>query len=462
MKLRLSDAIRISWSNVGGHKVRSLITVATIAILFGAVLGVNFVLQGLEDTVIAASVIPTGGKVYAEAQYSVASGVPPTMTEEEILKPEFVKRAAEMEADAQRYGGKLVGTRTSFEDRPPVEIVTLGAVEEYIELDLAKVPEGKIPALVPWKGFSFDEAMYGTQAEELQRDFENNFYVVGVMPSTERRHLTLGEGNPLSFLLSSVSPGYAPYYPMMLDDGSGAVQKYLKERIDAHRQQREEDFAEMVAADPGMDEEDYQDTYNYIMSQAIQADRAAIFQFDDPQKAIAYVLQPYDYANYLMQQDLFSNTISVARSFAGLKNMLVVIEAILLIVAVVIATLTFGHMIDQDAATIALYRAMGATKLQILLIYLCYLVGLCILALGMCVVIALVISGATALMNASELSQKLQEFYRLAEAPKVWFFALNWVTWTVVGAVLVIAPVTLILADRHFSARNIAQKLKED
>ena len=273
--------------------------------------------------------------------------------------------------------------------------------------------------------------------------------------------MELGVGNPLNFLLSGVSSKYV-HYPVLVDDGSGVVQEYLKGRIDIHRQRQEEKFAEMVAADPEMDEEDYRDTYDYIMSQAIQADRAAIFQFDDPQKAIAYALQPYDYANYLMQQDLFSNTISVARSFAGLKNMLVVIEVILLIVAVVIATLTFGHMIDQDAATIALYRAMGATKLQILLIYLCYLVELCILALGVCLVIALGIAGVTALLNAGELSQKLQKFYRLAEAPKVWFFALNWVTWTVVGAVLVIAPVTLILADRHFSARNIARKLKED
>lgn len=461
MKLRLSDAIRISWSSVGGHKVRSLLVAGTIAILFGAVLGVNFVLQGLEDTVVAASVVPTAGEVYIESQYYVTSGVPSTMTEEEILNPSFVKRRAELEADADEYGGKLVGMKTSFNDWPPVEIITLGAVEKYIELDLAKVPQGKVPVLVPWKGFSYDEAMYGMQAEELQRNFEDNFYAVGVIPTTKKGRLELGVGNPLNFLLSSVPSNYA-YYPVLIDGGSGVVQKYLKKRIDVHQQQREEDFAEMVAADPEMDEEDYRDAYDYIMSQAIQADRAAIFQFDDPQKAIAYALQPYDYANYLMQQDLFSNTISVARSFAGLKNMLVVIEVILLIVAVVIATLTFGHMIDQDAATIALYRAMGATKLQIMLIYLCYLLELCALALGMCVVIALAISGATALLNAGELGQKLQEFYRLAETPRVWFFALNWVTWTVVGAVLVIAPVTLILADRHFSARNIAQKLKED
>lgn len=461
MKLRLSDAIRISWSSIGGHKVRSLLVAGTIAILFGVVLGVNFVLQGLEDTVVAASVVPTAGKVYIESQYYVTSGAPSTMTEEEILNPDFVKRRAELEADADEYGGKLVGVKTSFNDWPPVEIITLGAVEKYIELDLAKVPQGKVPVLVPWENFSFDEAVYGERAEELQQDFEDDFYVVGVMPMTEKGRLELGAGNPLNFLLLSVPSRYARY-PILVDDGLGAVQKYLEERIDMHRQQQEETFAEMVAADPEMDEEDYRDTYDYIMSQAIQADRAAIFQFDDPRKAIAYALQPYDYANYLMQQDLFSNTISVARSFAGLKNMLVVIEVILLIVAVVIATLTFGHMIDQDAATIALYRAMGATKLQIMLIYFCYLVELCVLALGMCVVIALAIAGVTALLNAGELSQKLQKFYRLAEAPQVWFVALNWVTWTVVGAILVIAPVTLILADRHFSARNIARKLKED
>ena len=63
MGLRLRDAIRIRWGNVAEHKGRSLLTVATIAVLFGLVLGVNFVLQGLEDTIVAASVISTEGKV---------------------------------------------------------------------------------------------------------------------------------------------------------------------------------------------------------------------------------------------------------------------------------------------------------------------------------------------------------------------------------------------------------------
>lgn len=462
MSLRLSDAIRISWGSIGGHKVRSLLTVATIAVLFGAVLGVNFVLQGLEDTIVAASVVPTGGEVYVGVQRDVATGIPLTMTEEEILNPNFMKHLAELEVDAGEYGGKLVGTRTEFSDRPSIEIISIGAIEEYIELDLASVPEGKVPILVPWENFSFAEAIYGDAVEELQRNLEGKFYIVGVMPTTEKRQLTLGKGNPLNVLLSSVRSSYA-YYPVLVDDGSGAVQKYLKERIEVHRRQQEEAFASMVASDLDMSEEERQDAYEYLMSQAIQADRSAIFQFDNVQKAVDYGLQSSRQdGGTIVREDLFGNTVSVAGSYDAWKNILVVLEVVLLVVAVVIATLTFGHMIDQDAATIALYRAMSATKRDILLIYFCYLVELCALALGVCLVIALIIAGVVTFLNASELSLKLQEFYHLAEAPKVRFVALNWVTWMVVGAVFAIAPLTLMLADRHFSARNIARKLKED
>ena len=63
MGLRLPDAMRLSWANIAEYKGRSVVVVATVAILFGLVMGVNFLLRGLEVTLLDASVAKTGGKV---------------------------------------------------------------------------------------------------------------------------------------------------------------------------------------------------------------------------------------------------------------------------------------------------------------------------------------------------------------------------------------------------------------
>lgn len=48
MSLKFSDALRLSWSNIAQHKKRSAILVVTIALLFGLVMGFNFLTSGIE------------------------------------------------------------------------------------------------------------------------------------------------------------------------------------------------------------------------------------------------------------------------------------------------------------------------------------------------------------------------------------------------------------------------------
>ena len=48
--------------------------VVTIALLFGLVMGFNFLTSGIEETTIAASAGQTGGEVYMEASYGKMRG----------------------------------------------------------------------------------------------------------------------------------------------------------------------------------------------------------------------------------------------------------------------------------------------------------------------------------------------------------------------------------------------------
>lgn len=74
MGLKLSDAFRLSWSNIAEHKKRSAIIILTISLLFGVIMGFNFIASGIEETTITASAGQTGGNVYVEARYGSWAG----------------------------------------------------------------------------------------------------------------------------------------------------------------------------------------------------------------------------------------------------------------------------------------------------------------------------------------------------------------------------------------------------
>ena len=50
----------------------------------------------------------------------------------------------------------------------------------------------------------------------------------------------------------------------------------------------------------------------------------------------------------------------------------------------------------------------------------------------------------------------------LKELPKVNLFGFNNMFFGIIGAIMLVAPLSLLLTMRRFSAKHIAKKLKED
>lgn len=160
--------------------------------------------------------------------------------------------------------------------------------------------------------------------------------------------------------------------------------------------------------------------------------------------------------------DTFGRVIYLENDFNNLQFMLTTVQILFIIVAIIIATFTFAHLIDSDAATVALYRSLGASTGNIYLIYFLYLVELCMLAVLSCIVIAFIIVGIMWMLNADALAERLKEYYILKDLPKVNLFGFNGMFFWIIGSIMVIAPFSLALTMRHFSAKHIAKKLKED
>lgn len=448
MGLKFSDALRLSWSNVAQHKKRSTIIILTISLLFSIITSFNLIASGLEKTIFSTSAGQTGGEVYLQTEYNEQNGstyFDSVHSLDEIsqvdLKPTLDNTNAKKIRDrAATYSGEVIGYCWYYQLDYPYRVITKSAVEHFIDTDLwENLPEDKIPTIMPknWQSPAYMENLSERLGESLHR--------VGSIPSTELGNPTLNGFNPLNIILSQLPSAINNDF-WLIDDGSGKVDQFIKNQLALYLNQENA----------------------WYSTAPIQ--KTSIVKFNNPEKAVAFAspdkekfgVKLYTQDFKLYSQDLFGTTLGVANIFNLQKTLLIAIEVLLLIVATIIAIITFAHLIDQDAATVALYRAMGANTNNIYLIYFLYLVELCLLAIFTILIISILFIGLLALTSSEALSERLQSFYDLTHLPKITLFRLNSTFWTILAIVISVAPVSLLFTLRRFSANHIAKKLKEN
>lgn len=161
--------------------------------------------------------------------------------------------------------------------------------------------------------------------------------------------------------------------------------------------------------------------------------------------------------------ELFSNQTSVYGYFQDLNyNFIRPISIVLLIVSILILAFTLAHLISSNAKTFILYCSLGATKAQLLLIYLAYLLELCFRAIIFAIGLALILAGITTAMGWSYLGATLAMAY--PQAPQFWPILIG-INWQFSGIILCMFFATLasfLLCLDQFSAKKLAQKLKGD
>ncbi len=432
MSLGLGDAVRLSWSNIANHKRRSLNVILTVAILFSVVMAANFVLAGGEHEVAMQAVQKTGEQVYLKTAFV------PTKVENNFGKFQILDEVPEKAEEIinrrlEKYHGEKLGTSRVYALDQNYEIVSLDVVKEFIGKDLDEVPDGMVPVVVSG-GYVLDDEEKG------------ELYIVGEYPSTRPKYTTSNGFNVLSSVLYMISSG--PRKALIIDDGSGKAESLIERKIETWRARK----AEIGVTDPDLPVTEYTVARFGKMN---DASRYVRFYED----ALAFGYDPNTHL-YRME-DMFSNPVAVMSAFSTYGLIVMVLELLLLIVALVISVLTLTHTVDDDVQIIALYRSMGASTLDILLIYLLYLVELCLSAILMCIVIALGLALVASLMSAGAMSGSLRQFYSLAEKPSVMLIGVNRNFWLVMLAILIVAPVTLILSLGYFSSKRIAAKLKE-
>lgn len=461
MSLKFSDALRLSWTSISAHKVRSTLVIITISVFFILILGLNLVFQGVENTVLDAATIGSHGKIYIETGFTSD-----TLSNNPDLSVLPTNAENIIEQRLARYHGTKVGNLTFYHfenitvENPGTsnkiiyhipdwhEVIDASAVTNLLTTPLSDVPASKVPVIVQ-------------QGKSLTEEQSETFFIVGYFPLSQSVNLRLPGGfNPLNFVLNDAGGRTDATFLndlLLVDDGRESLKTFLADRT-AKMEQEAEAASESALF--------------YKVSPAIQT--FIIATFDKASDAAEYYLNmsregsefgyacDYNHGYYCQARDLFGNAVSVASSFYRSNLILLFLGIVLFLIAACVAATTLAHVVSEDAATVALYRSLGATTKDIYLIYLLYLLELCFIAVVVCFLASLFFAGIMTLTSASALGAVLQKAYYLSEVPPISMLGFNPQFFLVLGSILLIAPLSLLLTIKSFSPKAIAKKLKAD
>lgn len=245
------------------------------------------------------------------------------------------------------------------------------------------------------------------------------------------------EFNPLNVILAQLSSATNDGF-WLVDDGSVKVERYIRNQLEKY----------------------LTEGYGWYTTAPVQ--KKMVVRFSDPYRAANFVgtdeealgVNIYTSGYHYGAQDIFGTTVAAVQSFNRLRAILIATEVLLLIVAVIVAVMTFAHLIDSDAATVALYRAMGASTDEIYVIYLLYLVELCLLAM-----IGLMLAVGASLVNMEAMEQVFALGFGVTERA-IWLVGWNDVIWWLTGVMLLTAVVTVVLGNGNFTSRELVRKMK--
>ncbi len=161
--------------------------------------------------------------------------------------------------------------------------------------------------------------------------------------------------------------------------------------------------------------------------------------------------------------ELFSNQVSVYRYFRDKnKDFIRPASVVLMAVSAFILTFTMAHLIASSTKIFVLYRSIGASRGQILLIYFVYLLELCVKAAVFAVILALLIAGVATTVGWNYLLEQLTTLYPQAPQFLPTLIGVNWRCLETIVCMFLAAPVSFLLCLDQFSNKKIAQKLKGD
>ena len=450
--LRLRDALRLAFVNLAGNRRRTSLIIMTVVVLFAPMLSLAFLAQGIRNSILDTSALQTGGAVYIQTGFlaDIYYGA-----EERIITPAPENADAILRERIAAHHGEIVDTVTAARRSLgwDYDLISASAIETF-QGDTA--PSLAANATTPATGLNTSAT--NTLASPLPAITNSNLHlsdpalsVLATYPGTQTLFSLQGASAALGFFTDAISG--TPSQTFLIDDGSPAIQSYRDQALADWRARCQQTYQSTCDYRPSLPE-------LYVV-RFINPRDAAAYQTTAGFDSLRYGYDTDADYQYLIA-DLFNNTLSAAGATTSAQFIIYVVMGAFLILALILIVTTLSHAADEDAATIALYRSLGASTRAVHLIYFLYLLLLCLFAALISFLVALLFASLIALIVAAPFAASLQTFYQLSAPPTISCLGLDGFALLLLAAILLVAPLALLLTFHQFSAKHLSRKLKNE
>ncbi len=451
--MHTKDILKLSFKNIKTHLGRNLILVAVGGIIFMLIFVVNLWLQGLENTYQKYANVATDGKVIIVAT-NTANSISATDVDTETTATK-----AEIIADLERFGAKIVGERELYGTYGSV-MLDVNLVNGAIEVNPSLAPRGSAPTLVsPFLG----QQLLGADCANTTSSVKNK-----IESYRKYRNDIIGK------TLTDASG--TQYYIVGLTPSGFGISNLSFRGIDRKNDSPLNAVLEMIPVPSSTPlilagQWELSSTDTTLLSDLEGADSPSVQSFDN-QGVIAVFENSkaaYQYFKFgkgqfmgVEQKDRIYSVNTLAGMspetqyiFQAIKTITVIACIILAAVALVVIIFTSIRLVDQDRQNIALYYNLGATKRQVKAIYFYYFLWLAIGALILATFVAVAIVIIYSVLNRETLGVLFMVTFSLPEQPEIILCGLNF---AICGfAILLLISPALSVAVNGRKLKNISR-----
>lgn len=453
--LRLRDALRLAFVNLTGNRRRTSLIIMTVVVLFAPMLSLAFLAQGVRNSILDTSALQTGGTVYIQTGFlaDIYYGA-----EERVITPAPENADEILRERIAAHHGEIVGTITAARRSLgwDYDLISASAVEAFQNDTAPSLDANVITTTTDIAPIA--DATTNTLTSPLPAITNSNLHlsdpalsVLATYPGTKTLFSLQGASAALSFFTDAISG--TPSQTFLIDDGSPAIQSYRDQALADWRARCQQTYQSTCDYHPSLPE-------LYVV-RFISPRDAAAYQTTAGFDSLRYGYDTDADYQYLIA-DLFNNTLSAAGATTSAQFIIYVVMGAFLILALILIVTTLSHAADEDAATIALYRSLGASTRAVHLIYFLYLLLLCLFAALISFLVALLFASLIALIVAAPFAASLQTFYQLSAPPAISCLGLDGFALLLLAAILLVAPLALLLTFHQFSAKHLSRKLKNE
>lgn len=197
-----------------------------------------------------------------------------------------------------------------------------------------------------------------------------------------------------------------------------------------------------------------------LLKMSLANAQIALVKFPDVKTAFSCSQELAQHHSNVSRSEVFSNLYNIYVNFRTENTSTKILSIAALVIAIIIIVATFVYLLDQNLHAMVVYRALGASSKDLLVISLGYLLEISLALLIYVVVLAIVGASIFSMINFNYVGEFFRQVYHVAQ-PEVWLVGWNQMVLWVSLAVLLSAPVSLLLMLDQFSVKRLSQRLKQ-